>query len=357
MFRKHGNEVRVVSTGKQGDTPYLMDKQYMYVFEHLIDEQGMTFAKPDEEKITRAVAWADVIHFITPFVLSKKAMMIAREMGKPYTAAFHVQPENITSSVHLGNADVINNLLYTAMRDYFYQYTPHIHCPSRFIANELEKHGYKSQLHVISNGIDPDFKYEKKEKPPELKDKFVILTTGRYSVEKRQDVLINAAKRSKYADSIKLILAGQGPRDAYLRGLAESLPVAPTFRFFTKGELLDVIAQSDLYAHCADAEIEAMSCMEAFAGGLVPVIADSPKSATPQFALCPESLFAAGDPDALAERIDYWIEHPTERAEAEKKYAQSAKKYGLEECASLCEEMFRTAIEEAEAQKNGNEIK
>ena len=34
---------------------------------------------------------------------------------------------------------------------------------------------------------------------------------------------------------------------------------------------------SDLYVHAADVEIEAMSCMEAFAGGLVPVIANSPQ--------------------------------------------------------------------------------
>ena len=70
---------------------------------------------------------------------------------------------------------------------------------------------------------------------------------------------------------------------------------------------------ADLYVHTSDAEIEAMSCMEAFACGLVPVIADSPRSATPQFALDERSLFPAGDTDALAERIDWWIEHPAER--------------------------------------------
>ena len=55
--------------------------------------------------------------------------------------------------------------------------------------------------------------------------------------------------------------------------------------------------------------------MEAFACGLVPVIADSPRSATPQFALDERSLFPAGDTDVLAERIDWWLEHPEERRE------------------------------------------
>ena len=41
--------------------------------------------------------------------------------------------------------------------------------------------------------------------------------------------------------------------------------------------------------HSADAEIEAISCIEAFACGNVPIIANSPNSATKQFALVKES--------------------------------------------------------------------
>lgn len=64
-----------------------------------------------------------------------------------------------------------------------------------------------------------------------------------------------------------------------------------------------------------DAEIEAISCMEAFASGLVPVIANSAKSATPQFALDERSLFTAGDSGDLTQKIDYWLEHEDERRE------------------------------------------
>lgn len=89
-----------------------------------------------------------------------------------------------------------------------------------------------------------------------------------------------------------------------------------------------------------------MSCMEAFACGLVPVIADSPRSATPQFALDERSLFPAGDSDALARRIDWWIEHPAEREEMERRYAEHAKQYTLERSIEQTEEMFRQAIRE-----------
>ncbi len=73
------------------------------------------------------------------------------------------------------------------------------------------------------------------------------------------------------------------------------------------------MAMSDLYVHAADVEIEAIACLEAVASGLVPVIADSPLSATSQFALDHRSLFEAGNVAILAERIDWWYEHATAR--------------------------------------------
>ena len=117
-------------------------------------------------------------------------------------------------------------------------------------------------------------------------------------------------------------------------------------RFFPHEELIRMLAQADLYVHAADIEIEAMACMEAFACGRVPVIADSPRSATPQFSLDEKCLFPAGDAATLAERIDWWLSHPGERAAMERRYAESAKRYALAACVRQAEEMFTTAIED-----------
>ena len=116
--------------------------------------------------------------------------------------------------------------------------------------------------------------------------------------------------------------------------------------FYTQEELRAVIAQADLYVHAADAEIEAMSCMEAFAGGLVPVIAQSAQSATPQFALDERSLFRAGDSADLAAKIDWWIEHPDERRRMERVYGEAAAPYALEACVARFEDMLRQAQED-----------
>ena len=130
------------------------------------------------------------------------------------------------------------------------------------------------------------------------------------------------------------------------RQLAEKLPNPVVMGFYEPERLLNILHMADLYVHTSDAEIEGMSCTEAFACGLVPVIAVAPRSATSQFALDERSLFPGGDSDALAERIDWWIEHSEERHEMELRYAEHAKQYTLERSIELTEEMFRQAIEE-----------
>ena len=184
-----------------------------------------------------------------------------------------------------------------------------------------------------------------------MQGRFNVLMVGRYAGEKRQDTLIEACIRCRHAGEIQLILAGKGPLEKKYRKLAESLPNPIVMGFYEPARLLEILHMADLYVHTSDAEIEAMSCMEAFACGLVPVIADSPRSATPQFALDERSLFPAGDTDALAQRIDWWIEHPEERQAMERRYAEHARQYSLEESIRQTEEMFRQAIAEQRGAK------
>ena len=344
-LRAHGNEVRVISTGAEATDKYVVAEWRMPIGQGLIDAQGMAFAKPEVDVLENAIAWADVVHFMMPFALSIEGLKVCQKLGVPHTAAFHVQPENITSSVGLKDATLLNKTIYIAFRDIFYNHFKHIHCPSHFIANQLKENGYKAKLHVISNGVEPDFKYRRDaEKSPEFAGKIVIMMIGRLSVEKRQDVIIDAVKQSKYADQIQLIFAGQGPLLESLTKRGADLKNPPIFRFFNKQELLDTLAQTDLYVHAADIEIEAISCIEAFATGVVPVIANSDRSATPQFALDRRSLFEPGNPADLANAIDYWLDHPEERKQMEPQYAEEGKEYCIEHSIELAEQMFTEAI-------------
>ena len=352
-LKEFGHEVRILTTGEEStDEIYALKEFKVLGFNDLIHKHGFQFAAIDLDIIAEAVKWADVVHCMMPFALEVAAKLVADRLHKPATAAFHIQPENMTSSVGLGKVTVVNDMFYKQFKLSVYSHFDHIHVPSQFMGNEIRKHGYKAKIHVISNGIQDDFVYTKHDKDPEFKDKTLIMMVGRLSGEKRQDVIINAIPLSKHADKIQLILAGKGPKyDEYLE-LGKKLKNPPIFGYYNREELIHMLAQTDLYVHASDMESEAISCIEAFATGLVPVIANSDLSATPQFAIDGRSLFKPGSPTDLARAIDYWLDNPKEKDYMELQYAKSAKLYHLENSVRQFEEMLNEAIDDYH--KNGD---
>lgn len=150
----------------------------------------------------------------------------------------------------------------------------------------------------------------------------------------------------RYADKIQLIFAGKGPEYDHYMELGKQLKNPPQFVYLEQQKLINLLLQCDLYVHASDMESEAISCIEAFATGLVPVIANSEVSATPQFALDGRSLFKAGSPKDLARAIDYWLDHPNERKYMGELYRVAAKKYSLANSVRMFEEMLNEEIED-----------
>ena len=87
---------------------------------------------------------------------------------------------------------------------------------------------------------------------------------GRFSEEKRQEVLLQAVRESLHAKQLQLVLAGQGPREKHLRKLGERLPNPPIMGFYSTRQLCRLMAMTDLYVHTAVAEIEAIACLDVY---------------------------------------------------------------------------------------------
>lgn len=346
QLRQMGHTVTILAGGDPAPHKIAAPVHRIPFFQKLIESQGFCFARPDEEAYYQAFRDADVVHFYLPFRFCRRGEELARQMHIPTVAAFHMQPENVTYTIHMGKNKLVNRFLYKWCYRRFYNRFRFIHCPSQFIADQLKANGYDADLRVISNGVDPVFRPVSVPRPAAFSGKFVVLMIGRLSGEKRQDLIIEAAKRSRYRDRIQLVFAGKGPKEKAYRRQSADLKHEPIFGFYTQEELLNLINSCDLYVHASDAEIEGISCMEALACGLVPVIADSPLSATPQFALDDRSLFPAGDAQALADRIDYWIEHPEEKAVMSAQYAAQGDTLRVAACVAKAEEMYRAAIED-----------
>ena len=97
------------------------------------------------------------------------------------------------------------------------------------------------------------------------------------------------------------------------------------------------------------AEIEAIACLEAISCGLVPIISDSPRSATRHFALDEKNLFTCNNSRDLAKKIDYWLDHPEEKAARSKEYVGYTKQYDYDISMERMEEMILRTHEEHKA--------
>ncbi len=226
-------------------------------------------------------------------------------------------------------------------RDTTFNYCSYLQCPTSKVEQRLKKYNFKSKLIVISNGIS-DYYLQNNQKTTTT-DPFTILSIGRFSNEKDQKTLIKAIGRSKYKDRIKLILAGKGPLKNEYISLCQRLKINAQFGFYSRNDLKQIMDQSNIVVHCANVEVEGMACMEAFATGCVPIIAQSPLSSTSSYALSPNNLFPAGRSEILTQRIDYWINHPKDLKVMSTNYQNYAKSLTVEFSAKKVLTMMKNA--------------
>lgn len=364
-LKETGHEVRVLAgpnPDPEGPQPEFLLKEYkLPVGQSMVEAQGYHYAAIDMKVIERAVAWSDIVHLEEPFVLEYKTLKTAKRMGKPITATYHIHPENI--SCHWGPLfywKTLNNTLLSLVVKHIYNKCAAVQCPTENVLNRLQRYHLKSRLEVISNGLEPNVCIRSDEMPPDdfsPKRPFKIIYIGRLSKEKDQMTLLEAMRFSKYAWCIQLHFAGFGDAEQKIRVKAQQLCKEgilihpPIFSFEDKNGIKKLAAKADLAVHCAVIEVEGLSIMEAMQQGVVPVIAKGCYSGTSKFALDKRSVFPAKNPEALANRIDYWISHPKERWETGRRYVEAMKAYDISHSIEKLTALFEWAIKETNTTK------
>ncbi|MBQ9661174.1 MAG: glycosyltransferase [Bacteroidales bacterium] len=354
-LREHGVDARLMAVrnpdpeGPQPDFPLGHFK--FPIFEPIIYANGFAYAQIDRTKITEALEWADIVHIQEAMPLENVVVRMARKMGKTLTGTFHLYPQNVLANLGFPKRNFVTPFLLDNWRGLVFNHCTDIQCPTSVVRDYLSSHRFKARLHVISNGIDiPDEPVRATSVTPSpVVD---VLCIGRMSAEKSQNTLLEAMRYSRYADRIHLIFAGRGPKEKRYRKMARRLEaegilkIPATFGFYSHEELAALARKSYLYVHCAWVEVEGLSCLEALREGLVPVIAEGELIGTSVFALTPESRYPVQDSRALAERIDWWIEHPEERNRMAQRYADSARGYKNDKTIDALIAMFRQALSE-----------
>lgn len=130
----------------------------------------------------------------------------------------------------------------------------------------------------------------------------ILVGVGRFAVEKRWDVVLDAFARVRAGRTCELVLFGDGPERARLERQA---PPGVHFAGFEKDRamLASAIASADLLVHGSPYETSGLAVAEAIACGLPVVVPDEGGAAESADPTCSET-YRALDPEACAAAIE-----------------------------------------------------
>jgi glycosyltransferase involved in cell wall biosynthesis len=341
-LREQGHDVRVVAAdARDADDVTLRGFRLPL---HAMPDMQFTMAVPDDAGLVRAFRDVDVVHVQFPFWLGSVAVKVAHRAGKPVVAAFHVQPENALLNVNI-RSPWLCRLVYRIWIARAFNRADAVVCPSAFAERKLRTHGLSAPTFVVSNGVPPDAAgSEAVSREPQFDAHFLVLAVGRLAAEKRQDVIIEAVRRSRHRDRIRLVLAGAGPKERELRACGATLPNPPEIGFVSRERLLRLLSTADLFVHASEVELEGIAVLEAMSKGLPVLVAESRESAAAELALSDDFRFPAGDARALAAKMDALVEQPERLAAAARTYRAAARDFDFRESLSALVAIYRRVV-------------
>ena len=184
--QNHNVKILCADADKKGlPNYYVVPNLNLGPFNEIVKKNNVTLAKPQDDIIRESLKDAEAVHIMLPFILGRRALKIAKEMGLPVTAGFHAQAENLSCHFRLQNWNFLNKAIYKNFYNHFYNRVDAIHFPTQFIREQFEKSIRKeTNGYIISNGVNLHIQKKDIEKPAEFKDKFVVLSVGRYTTNR-----------------------------------------------------------------------------------------------------------------------------------------------------------------------------
>ncbi len=266
----------------------------------------------------------DVAHLIHPALIGLGGMMMAKRMGVPTLASFHLDLARITRYFHLGFLEPLTNL-YTRL---IFNRADYTLAPSRLVQRQMLESGVR-EVGLWKRGVDAerfnpryydaDMRYALSGGNP---DDTVLLYVGRLSTEKQLDTIKAVLER---APGTRLALVGDGPaRESLKKHFAGTKTV---FMGYLKGEpLSQAYASADIFVFASALESFGLVVVEAMAAGL-PVVA-SRVGGVPDVVEVGRTgyTFDVGDVDAMVEgvrKIAVSRAHIREMGEAARAFAET----------------------------------
>ncbi len=220
----------------------------------------------------------DIVHVHHPFLMGDTALRFAYAHKVPLVFTHHsLYEENV------GDSETIKKFV-TELATGFANCCDHVIAPSESVAEMIRARGVKTQITVISTGLDLN-QYKRtagnfREQFKILKDAFVVGYVGRLSPEKNLHFLAQAVVLflKKEKDAIFLVV-GSGPFEEEILKHFKEQKLEDRLRLAgeMKGKkLIEAFQTIDVFAFSSHSETQGMALSEAMAAGTPVVGVDAP---------------------------------------------------------------------------------
>ena len=144
------------------------------------------------------------------------------------------------------------------------------------------------------------------------RDGVLLIGVGRFSAEKRWDMVMRAVAECARTRAVALLLVGDGRKRQALELLADQLPnVAVIPKVTDRHELARLMASADALIHGCEAETFCMVAAEARASG-IPLIVPDRGAATDQLVRGAGAIYRSADERSLERAIERFIDRGPE---------------------------------------------
>lgn len=277
------------------------------------------------------------VHVHSPFVTGWMGLRYARRYGLPIVYTYHTQLEEYAHYVPFEpNA---TRFAATQLTRAFANQADAVVVPTPAMAARLRELGVTVRIEIVPSGIDVA-RFAAGRRDAALRARLglrlgdrMLLYVGRLAKEKNVELVLRALAQTG-DESLKLIVAGDGPHRHELERAASEAGVLPAIRFLgavARDELPDLYASADAFVMPSTTETQGLVLAEALAAGAFIIAADAPQNrdvlgdaariVQPTAHAFAEALAAipaeAGEHPARARRADtFSIAHQTDRMQA-----------------------------------------
>ncbi|MBI5222920.1 glycosyltransferase [Candidatus Micrarchaeota archaeon] len=319
--------------------------------------KGYLVAKIFESQIAKIIEreQPDIIHLHAPIWLGLKGLEIAQHKKIPVVITYHTHFPDYVPHILGGHFPErlkgATDYLTKKMIKSFFSKADVVITPSEELKKELEKYGLKN-IEYVQNGIDltrfdgaSKETIEKFKRQYKLADKHVVLYTGRLSIEKGVDRLVEIAGLLDSKNTVVLIV-GTGPRFENLKKKTDKQRIKNIIftGFVNNEELIAAYQSADVFVSPSTSETFGLTFVEAMYNGL-PVIGMNK--------LGPKEIIKDGQNGYLiqtnqtreiVERVNRLISEKELRTQMSNHAREDAQKYGIARNIAKILEIYQKTI-------------